>query len=232
MDNMYGSIAIELIIGFVALFILTKALGKTQFSQITPFDFISALVIGELLGGAVHDPDISIFHVIYSVSIWGVLIYCFELITQRNLKSRKLLEGEPNVVIHKGMIKYEALKKAEIDINQLQSLLRQQGYFSIQEVEFAIVETNGMISVKAKPAFEQPKMNDLNLPLEQVNLPITLIIDGELIEENLKELGKSRHWLHEQLKNQGFKSHKEILFAEWSNENSPIFTMQYEKQTS
>ncbi len=125
----YLNVAIELVCGLFILFVILKFLGKTQFSQLTPFDFISALILGELVGNAVYDHEIKIKEIIYASLLWGLLIYLIELITQKLKGTRKFLEGEPNIVIHNGKLKYEMLKKNKLDINQLQSLLRQAGCF-------------------------------------------------------------------------------------------------------
>ncbi|MFE8699397.1 YetF domain-containing protein [Cytobacillus sp. FJAT-54145] len=228
--NHYLMTASELIFGFIILFIVTKSLGKTQFSQITPFDFISALVLGELVGNAVYDHEVKILEILFAVVLWGVLIYFTELITQKYRKTRKVLEGEPNIVIHKGQIKYDTLKSSRLDINQLQSLIRQQGYFSLQDVEYAILETNGMVSVLPKPENDTPKMSDLNLPTQPAHLPITLILDGEVLYDNLKEVGFDENWLKKQLSKQGVTEYKEVLYAEW-REDSPLYLNKYEKKS-
>ncbi|MFD1738204.1 DUF421 domain-containing protein [Bacillus salitolerans] len=229
--NHYLSIALEITIGLGLLFIVTKVQGKTQFSQITPFDFISALILGELLGNAIYDHEVKITEILFAVTLWGVLIYFIEFLTQKFKGSRKILEGEPNIVIHKGQIKYNALKKARLDINQLQSLIRQQGYFSFQEVEFAIIETNGLVSVLPKPAFDTPKNQDLNVPLSSVSLPINLILDGEVVQKNLKEVGFDEQWLKSELEQQDISDYRDVLFAEWV-QDKPLFVLKYESATS
>jgi len=221
------SIAIELVVGLVILFIVLKVLGKTQFSQITPFDFISALILGELVGNAVYDKDTNMGDVLFAALVWGAIIYVVEFVTQRFKNTRKFLEGEPTVVIHKGKINYDSLKKNNMDMNQLQSLIRQQGYFSIQEVEYVILETNGMVSVLPKYKYDIPKAGDLNLPSKPVDLPITLILDGEVIHNNLKEYGLNDQWLKEQLTAQNINDYKSVLFAEWQP-NQPIYALKYE----
>ena len=228
--NHYLSIALELVVGLVILFIVLKALGKTQFSQITPFDFISALILGELVGNAIYDHETKLSEVIFAGFVWGLLIYIIGLVTLKFKSTRKFLEGEPNIIIHKGNIIYDSLKKIKMDINQLQSLIRQQGYFSIQEVEYAILETNGMVSVLPKPEYDTPKVSDLNLPLKSVNLPITLILDGEIVYENLKEYGLNDQWLKKQLAAQNIKDYKTILYAEWKP-NQPVYALKYEHKT-
>ncbi|HZG71169.1 MAG TPA: DUF421 domain-containing protein [Chondromyces sp.] len=229
--NHFLSVAVELIAGLVILFFITKLLGKTQFSQLTPFDFISALILGELVGNAVYDNNTKLREIIFAALVWGLLIYIIELVTQKFKSARKFLEGGTSIVIDKGNINFDALKKNKMDLNQLQSLLRQQGYFSIQEVEYGILETNGMISVLPKPEYGTPKANDLNLPLTPVHLPITLILDGEIVYKNLKEYKLSEHWLKEQLAMQDITDFQTVLYAEWKP-NHPVYALTYEYKTS
>ena len=229
--NNYLTITTELIAGLGLLFIITKLLGKTQFSQITPFDFISALILGELVGNAVYDHEVKIQEIVFATLVWGLLIYIVEIITQKFNRSRKLLEGEPNIVVQKGLIKYQTLKKSKLDINQLLSLIRQQGYFSIQEVEYAILETNGVVSVLPKEKYDTPKKSDFNLPLKPAEIPIILILDGEVVKDNLKEAGVDELWLKNELAQQSITKFKDVLYAEWK-ENQPLFAMKYEHQIS
>jgi uncharacterized membrane protein YcaP (DUF421 family) len=224
--NQYLSIITELVAGLVFLFIIIQILGKTQFSQLTPFDFISALILGELVGNAAYDDEIKLYHIAIATVTWGILIYLLEMITQKFKGTRKFLEGEPHIVIHKGKIKFKVLKKIKLDLNQLKSLIRQQGYFSIQEVEYAIMETNGVISVLPKSKYDLPKRNDLNLPSNPVILPVTLMIDGEVVYDNLEEAGVDEKWLNNQLASQGITNYKDVLYAEWSSDNN-LFVNKY-----
>lgn len=229
--NHYASVTIELISGLVILFIITKILGKTQFSQITPFDFISALVLGELVGNAIYDHNTKLREIVFAAIIWGLLIYLIEFITQKFTKARRLLEGETSIVINQGKINYHVLKKSRMDINQLQSLLRQQGYFSIKEVEYAILETNGLVSVLPKAEFDTPKVGDFELPLKPVHITVTLILDGEIVYNNLKKYGLEEKWLIDELAKQGISDYKNVLYAEWK-ENEDVYAIEYEHKTS
>ncbi|MDF1507481.1 DUF421 domain-containing protein [Robertmurraya sp. DFI.2.37] len=211
----YLQILIELIFGYIALFALTKIMGKTQITQITPFDFISALILGELVGNAIYDNDITFQKVIYAVVIWGLLIFITEILTQKKKGLRKLLEGKPSIVIRKGKIDYEMLKKARLDINQLQHLLRSRGIFSIRECEYAILETDGSISVLRKSSYEHVTIRDLNLPRSAVKLPVTLILDGEIEADNLHFIKWNEEMLYNEMKKFGIDSEKDVLYAEW-----------------
>ncbi|WP_307728587.1 DUF421 domain-containing protein [Alkalicoccobacillus plakortidis] len=114
MNSTYGSLAIELVVGFFALLLLTKILGKNQLSQLSPFDFVSALVVGELVGNAIYDDEVGLMRVLCAIAIWGALIYLIELLTQKIRRTRSVLEGSPSIVIYKGKVKYEELKKNKL----------------------------------------------------------------------------------------------------------------------
>ncbi|MBO0994569.1 DUF421 domain-containing protein [Bacillus sp. SD088] len=143
-------LTIELIIGFIMLFILVKILGKKIINQITPFTFISAIVLGELLGNALYDEKIGIKYIVFSMILWAVMLLFFEILSQKFLKIRLISEGKPSVLIKNGIINREQLRKNRMNLNQLQSLLRQSETFSIREVAYCYLESNGAISILKK----------------------------------------------------------------------------------
>ncbi len=214
--NSYGYTAIELIVGFFVLLLLTKLFGKTQLKELTPFDFISALILGELVGNAIYDKNVHLGMILFATLVWGVLIFGTEWITQKFRKTRKFLEGAPSFLIRRGQIDRKQLAKNKVDIDQLQSLLRQKNVFSIREVEYAIMESSGDLSVLKKPEFAEPTAQDLSLPLQPVYLTYTIISDGVVDEGNLKEAGFDRNWLMKQLKANHVSKPEEVLYAEWN----------------
>lgn len=217
---------IKLIIGFFLLFLLIRIVGKKIIDQFTPFHFISAIVLSELLGNAVYEKNVSIFHIFYNIIIWGGLLFLVEYLAQKSLLLRQLFEGKPSVVIQNGQIDLEQLKKSRMNINQLQSLLRQSEIFSIREVAFAFIESNGSISVLKKSRYQKTTLEDFNMPYQPVYLPITLISDGKLIKENLEEINQDDHWLRNQLLAHGISKIENVLFAEWL-ENDGIVVIPY-----
>lgn len=222
----------DLIFGFFALFILTKILGKTQISQITAFDFISAIVLGELLGNALYDEKIGIPQIAFVVTIWGGLMYTTELITQKFKRSRHLLEGSPVIIIKNGKLVRDEMKKNKLDVNQLKHMLRSKDVFSLDEVEYAILETDGTISVLRKSEFQTPTRKDLKLAQEPVRLPITLINDGEIIYDNLREKNLTEEWLLNELEKQNYKL-EDIFHAEYEKDKElqiyPIVNRNHQK---
>ncbi|MFA8439902.1 DUF421 domain-containing protein [Pueribacillus sp. YX66] len=212
----YGYIAIELIVGFSVLLILTKLFGKTQLKELTPFDFISALVLGELVGNAIYDKKVHLGMILFATLVWGLLIIVTEFVTQKFRKTRSFLEGKPSILVRRGKIDRKELKKNKVDIDQLQSMLRQKNVFSIREVEYVIMESNGDLSVMKKPEFTTPTTQDLSLPLQPVYLTYPIISDGVVDENNLKEAGFDDNWLSKQLKNNKVSKPEDVLYAEWN----------------
>ncbi|RLL45080.1 DUF421 domain-containing protein [Oceanobacillus piezotolerans] len=222
----FGTMFIETLFGFLALFLTTKILGKTQISQITPFDFISALLLGELVGNALFDDKAGVPEIAFVVGIWGIMMYSLEIITQKYKRTRNLIEGSPSIVIYNGKLVRDVMEKNKLDINQLQHLLRSKDVFTLQEVEFAILESNGTLSVLKKSDYQTPTRKDLNLSPQEINLSTTLVNDGEIIYDNLKEKNLTEDWLHNQLTEQGYKDIKEIFYAEYTK-GEPLFLLPF-----
>lgn len=208
-------ITIEIVIGFLALLVITRFIRKTQINQITPFDFISAIILGELLGNAVYDENVKIWSIVYAIVLWGILMYIVEKITQRYRKTRRILEGQPSIIIRDGQIDYNVIKKEKLDINELLSILRQKDVFSIREVEYAIFEQSGNISVLKKSKYDNPTTEDMNLPNKPVYLPTSIILDGEVLRDNLKTIGHDEAWLKKEITNFNVKDIKDVFYAEW-----------------
>ena len=223
---MYSTIFLEVIGGFFILFFIVKFLGKTQISQITPFDFISALVLGELVGNAIYDPETNFGIILFASTVWGCLIYLTEMATQKSMKLRRLFEGEPSMIIKKGRLEWRELKRNRLDINQLQQLLRAKGVFSVQDIEYAILENNGAVSVLRKADADSPTCQDLKLQAANRMIPYTIISDGDVLRKNLEEAGKSEDWLRRELQKQGAEKPEEISYAEYMP-GSSLFIQRY-----
>ena len=213
--HLFLTIFLEVIGGFIVLFITVRFLGKTQISQITPFDFISALVLGELVGNAIYDKETGFGIILFSCIIWGALIFLTEFITQKSRKLRYILEGKSAVIISNGELKWQALKKNHLDIDQLQQLLRDKGIFALQDVEYAILDNNGGVSVLRKAEADAPTCNDLNIQGEIRKIPYTIISDGEVMLENLQSAGVTENWLQKELEAKGIELAGEISYAEY-----------------
>ncbi|MGE5558721.1 MAG: YetF domain-containing protein [Bacillota bacterium] len=219
----YLDLALKLTLGLAVLFAITKILGKTQISQITPFDFISSIVLGELLVHAVYER--SVIFIVYSLTLWGFLIYGLEILGQKVLKLRAFFEGNPSIVIRNGKIDRRQMKINKLNINQLLNLLRQKDIFSVTDVKYAILEPNGSLSVLRNFKDNAPTREDFKMPAGEAYLPVALISDGQILWENLKDAGLDRSWLFEQLNSQGIKRPEEVYYAEWRQDKGLSVTL-------
>ncbi|OKL36709.1 DUF421 domain-containing protein [Domibacillus mangrovi] len=216
MENIFiGMLTIKVIVGFAVLFFIVILTGKTSINQLTPYHLIFVLVLGDLLGNTLYDDEIEVYHFLYATGLWTLCMLGIEFITQKKKSTRFLLEGNPSIIIRDGIIDREMLSKNKLDVNEVASLLRQDNVFSIREVKYGILEPNGNISILLKSKYDNPNRQDLNLPDTSVDLPVSLIIDGEILKDNLQEIGFDQKWLIKEIQASGYQDEKEILFADW-----------------
>ena len=214
-DVNIGLLTIKVVIGFVTLFFIIVVTGRTSILQLTPFHLVFVLVLGDFLGNTIYEDQVGIFHFLYAVGLWTLLMLGIEFLTQKKKSTRSLLVGNPSIIIRDGVIDRKMLKKNKLDVNQILSILRQSNVFSIREVKYGILEPNGQISTLLKSKYQKPAKQDLNLPESPVDLPTTLIIDGEILWDNLYELGFDQQWLDNELNANGYGNEKSIFYAEW-----------------
>jgi uncharacterized membrane protein YcaP (DUF421 family) len=158
---------------------------------------------------------------ITGLTLWAIWTLIVEYVSLKSSKARVMLDGEPTIVIKKGEIMYDKLTSQRLNIDDLTMLLRTNNVFSIKDVEYAILEPNGQLSVLKKPDKEQVTRKDMNLPINNIlYIPTEIIVDGKLVDSNLKEIGQTREWLDEQLKKIGLNSIKEVLYAEMQSDGS------------
>jgi uncharacterized membrane protein YcaP (DUF421 family) len=208
-------LTIKVIVGFVALFFIIIISGRTSISQLTPFHLVFILVLGDFLGSTIYEDKVKIFHFLYAIGLWTLLMLGIEFITLKNKSARSLFLGNPNIIIRNGVIDRKLLKKNKLDINQVLSLLRQNNVFSVREVKYGILEANGQLSILLKFKYQKPEKQDFNLPESPVDLPTSLIIDGEILWDNLQEHGFDKQWLQNKLTANGYENEKRILYADW-----------------
>lgn len=210
-----GLLTIKVIVGFATLFFIIIITGRTSIYQLTPFHLVFVLVLGDFLGNTIYQNQVGIFHFLYAIGLWTLLMLGNEFWTLKNKSIRSLLLGDPNIIIRDGVMDRKLLTKNKLDVNQVLSILRQNNVFSVREVKYGILEANGQISLLLKSKYQKPDKQDLNLPESPVDLPTSLIIDGEILWDNLHELGFDQQWLDNQLTTNGYDNVKRILYADW-----------------
>ena len=220
-------LTIELIVGFFLLVIIVHIVGRKIIKQVTPFTFISGIVFGELLGNALYDPKVGVGYIIYALSLWGLLLFIVEYVERKSLFLRGIFQGKPSALIRNGVVDREQLKKSRMNLNQLQSLLRQSETFSIREVAYCYLEPNGSISILKKPQYQKTTLEDFNLVGKPPNVPVTLIRDGKVLWDEISDIGYDETWLKNQLLSHNVVNYKEVFIAEWL-EGDGIFVQTYQ----
>ncbi|MDQ0176369.1 YetF domain-containing protein [Bacillus chungangensis] len=225
----YLQLTKELIVGFIMLFLIIKLVGKKIINQISPFTFISSIVLGEILGNALYDPNANVFTIIYTMLLWGGLLFIVEYIGRKSLRFRKIFEGKPAALIKNGIIDRNELKKNHMNINQLQSLLRQSETFSIRKVAFCFLESNGSISILKKSKYQKTTQEDFHFAPKTVSVPVTIIRDRVVLWDELKELNFDEEWLKKQLIKHSIVQYDGIFFAEWLD-GEGLFVQTYHEE--
>ena len=186
MENEIINVILRTILVLIVLFILTKIMGKKQVSQMNIYDYLIGITIGSIAADISLDLEHNIIAGICSLSIYALSSLLVTYITLKNLFFRKMFCGSPTILIDKGNINIDNLKKEGIDINSLEEEARLNGYFDLSKVDYAILETNGQISFLSNVKDSYVTNESMNIKAKENNLTINLIQDGEVLENNLK----------------------------------------------
>lgn len=210
---------------FVLLLILVRIVGKQQLSQMTFFDFTSGITIGSLAAIAAADLNL-LWEPILAMTAWIVLTLAAANLALYSRKARKIIDGEPTILVRKGKILEHNLGKVRYTVDDLRGQLRAKGAFAVSDVEYAILETNGELSVLKNPMKEPPVRQDMLLVGETIGLETELIADGEIIYENLKNINKDEKWLREMLRAYGVEFASEVFYCS-VDEKGKLFVDKY-----
>lgn len=220
-------ILIRSIIAFLLLLFLTRLMGKKQLSQLTFFDYVVGITIGSIAATMSVDKNVQISNGVVSLAIWGIFPIVLGLL---GLKSRRFLrftDGRPSIIVKNGEVLEEEMKKNQLAIDELMMLLREKGIFKVDDVEIAILETNGELSVMKKTDLEPITPRLLGMKVKLEHAPSLLIVDGHILNKNLSILGYSKKWLMKEIKKQGAQSLNDVFLAQVDSKRN-LFVDLYE----
>ncbi|MEH7117460.1 DUF421 domain-containing protein [Neobacillus vireti] len=201
------------ITSFSLLLIGTRILGKQTISQMTMFDFVASISLGAISANLAFNTSVKVHHTIIAFTIYVAIILLMAVISLKNRKGRKFLAGDPTIVIQNGKVLEGNMKKMRYTLDYLNQQLRERDVFNIEEVLFAIVETNGTLTVLKKPQFRNVTRQDLMIAvMSEQKLPIELIMDSEIMEENLEQNNLTHSWLESELKKRNLTKH-DVVYA-------------------
>lgn len=206
----------------IILFILTKIMGKKQVSQMNIFDYLIGITIGSIAADISLDIEKNILAGTLSLVIYGISGILVTYLSLKSIRLRKIFSGVPTILIEKGKIIENNLRKEGIDINDLQEEARQSGYFDLSKINYAILETTGKISFLPFTKELPVTKKDMKLKTLSESLCANIIIDGNLLEKNLINMKKDKDWLNKELKKKGYKDYQNILLLTLDNNDNIV----------
>ena len=215
------------IVLYLIVLVVMRLMGKREIGQLQPFELAISIMIADLASIPMTEIGIPIFNGI--VPILGLLVMhlIISLINLKSLKAREIICGKPSILIYRGKIIEQELKKQRFTINELEERLRGNNVFNIGDVEYAILETSGQVTVIQKPGKRNVTPEDLNISPDYEGIPYDLVVDGKVMTENLKELGKNYKWLEKQTEK--FKMKPEEALVVTLDAKGQIFCQKKEK---
>ncbi|MGB4507686.1 MAG: DUF421 domain-containing protein [Syntrophomonadaceae bacterium] len=215
------------IIAFVTLFIFARLLGKQQVSQLTFFDYVLGITIGSIAASLSIDLESRAWPHWVGLAVWTLAVLGIQIASTKSTTAAKIFMGEPVVVISKGKLLEEAMGRMRYTTGEILEQLRNQGVFDISTVEYAVMESDGQLSVLLKPEHRPATVHDLGLAPPSGGMSAQLIYDGQVIQENLQAAGVDEAWLAKRLREQGINNASEVFLASYHPGSQRLFIDRY-----
>lgn len=202
---------VRTIILYILVLITMRLMGKREIGQLQPFELAIAIMIADLAAVPMADLGLPITSGIIPIFALLVMHLLISYINMKSIFARQVICGKPKILIFRGKIDEKALKKEGVTINELQERLRGENIFNIADVEYAILETSGQISVVQKPDKRTTIPADFNILPKYEGIPYDLVIDGKIMTDNLKAIGKDYNWLKKQVEKFGINPEQALI---------------------
>ena len=220
-----GQTTLTALLSILVLFLLAKLMGTKQVSQMTMFDYVVGITIGSVaaeLATELEEPAKPLTALI----IYGIMAVLISILTNKSIKARAVVTGKPLVLLENGVIYRKNLKKARLDLNEFLTYCRIGGWFDLNQLQSAVLEHNGVVSFLPKEADRPATPADLNLNPKQSQVQMPFVMDGRLLEENIRQAGKEDAWVRRTLLQQGYRDEGDVLLAVWDGgEKLTVFPM-------
>lgn len=217
----YIEVVIQTFLAFFGILIYTRILGKQQIGQLTVFEYLNGITFGSIAAVLATDigPRKTAYHML-GLTFFALLTFGAGVLAMKSRPLRKVISGEPTVVIHNGKILEENMKKMQYNMDELLVQLREKDVFNLGLVEFAILEPTGALSVQLKSQAKPVTRRDMGLSSDYEGVSVEMVMDGEVIHQNLRQLGLDENWLLDQLKQRGVTSLEEVPLAVLASDGS------------
>ena len=213
----------------IIMFLISKLLGNKQISELNLFDYITGITIGSIASEmAVAEKMKDVWIATIAMVVYGIVTFALSILTIKSIRARRIFAGNPLLLIEDGKIYPENLKTAKLDTSDLLTRARNSGYFDISEISYAILENNGKISFLPKAVEKPITLKDLGREKEDDKLTVNVILDGVIMEGNLKYTGNDEKWLSKEMHKLGFSDVSDIFLGTVDSNNNLRLYPQYE----
>ena len=214
-------VTLTALLSVAALFIITKIMGHKQVAQLDFFDYISGITIGSIgaeLATELETPE----QPLIALAVYGLTSLILNGLAHKMPRTRKYINGTPTILMDGGRIYRKNLKKAKLDLSEFMLLCREQGYFDLEDIQTAIFEHNGKLSILPVATGRPVTPQDLGITPKAARIGVEVILDGRVMGENLSRLGRDTRWLEKQVQAQGLRDVKGILLGVFHPEEDKL----------
>lgn len=222
----FSHVLLTSLLSVTVLFILTKLMGYRQLTQLSFFDYVIGITIGSIAAEMATDLENNWWKPLLAMVIYALAAILTAMLSLKSIKARRVLTGTPYILVYKGKIVRENMKKVRYDLNDLIADARMEGYFNLGDIDFAIMENNGKVSFLPKSETEPCTRKDANIAVSPSELCANVVIDGKIMVNALNAVGKNEVWLKEQLKSMNYTP-KDLALAIY--DGNKIIPFKYEK---
>lgn len=203
----------------VVLFIIAKVIGHKQVSQLDFFDYITGITIGSIAAELATTLDNPSWKPLISMIVYGIVSFGLSLLTRKFPRTRKYINGAPTILMDNGKLYRSNMKKAKLELSEFMIMCRQAGYFNLSDIQTAIYECNGKLTILPLSTKRPVNPGDMSLNPKPEYINTEVIMDGRVLDGNLKRMGLDTTWLQRQLNEQGFSNVKDIFLGVCDSNN-------------
>ena len=206
-------VTIRALFSLITLFFITKLIGRKQVSELNLFDYVISISIGNFAAEMTINLEYQVLNGFISIIVFGIVSAFVSFLAMKSIFFRRIVMGTPIIIIDNGKFLYKNIKKLKLDINDILEIARSSGYFDISNIKYAIMEVSGRVSFLPFEKYLPVNNKDMNIKLKKRGLCANVIIDGNIMDNNLKMINKDKKWLKKNLKISGYHSTSDILLA-------------------
>ena len=212
------NVILTALLSAATLFIIAKIMGHKQMSQLEFFDYITGITIGSIAAELATELE-KPWKPLIAIVVYGTVTFVLSILTSKNPRLRKFVNGTPTIIMNNGKLYRRNMKKAKLDLSEFMVMCRQEGYFNLEDIQTAIFEYNGRLTVLPVSTKRPMNPTDMNILPNPEYICTEVIMDGRILEENLKRMGLDRNWLQKQLRERGYHDAKEVFLGVCDDNN-------------